>query len=128
MSGLEARRKACRRQREDIDGVFMVADRRAKARSVLFPLIVLLMLVPGFPAQLAHAQEDTPQASDDASWNATFKRIEAIIEEGTASTANPEQIRAELAEVRRTTSEIVQRGSIAVKTLQAQLETPGPAS
>ncbi len=104
----------------------MIADHRAKARSAHFTLIFLLMLLSGFAVLQSHAQESKSQAIDEASWNATFKRIEAIIDEGTASTANPEQMRAELAEVRRTTSEIVQRGSIAVKTLQAQLETLGP--
>ncbi len=78
------------------------------------------------PIPEADAEQDESQQYYQA-WLRTAKRAETVIEAGRASTAALEDMRLDLAEFRDRFRDVQSENDSRIKTLQAQIETLGPA-
>jgi potassium-dependent mechanosensitive channel len=78
-------------------------------------------------ATFAVAQTQPPDTEDQrGNSEALVKRAEESLESGAASVRALETLRAQLADLRNANTAIAQRGSVAARALQAQLDSLGP--
>jgi potassium efflux system protein len=87
-------------------------------------IFLILAVLTAAPVQ---AREGGKIEEPYATWESTAELAQDVLEKGDTSTSALEQLRARLSTQREAAFEIVQSGSVKVRTLQAQLESLGPA-
>ncbi|WP_417583780.1 DUF3772 domain-containing protein [Pelagibacterium sp.] len=93
---------------------------------VCFIVALSLLAFPGFAQQTQSNALPMLTDAEQGAWSEVADRAAQLLDGGDATEANLADLRAELVEQRTAAFNFVQRGSAAVRSLQAQLDALGP--